>query len=152
MIWIGKNPQAGKNCTTVKAFVDTNILVYAYDRGAGLKHDRALSLVEKLWVEGSGSLSTQVLQEFYVNVRRKAQKPISHDQAKALITDYLSWDPVVNDGATLLEAIDVERRYKLSFWDSLIVVAALKSGATVLFSEDFNDGQKFGPLQVQNPF
>lgn len=136
----------------MKAFVDTNVLVYAYDRGSGSKHERALSLVEKLWMEGTGVLSTQVLQEFYVNVRRKAQKPISHDQARMLITDYLSWDPVVNDCSTLLEAIDVERRYKLSFWDSMIVVAAQRSGASVLFSEDFNDGQKFGAVRVQNPF
>jgi len=136
----------------VKVFVDTNVLVYAYDRGAGSKHERALSVVEKLWIDGSGVLSTQVLQEFYVNVRRKAHKPISHKQARALIADYLSWDPIVNDGATLLEAIDLEQRYKLSFWDSLIVVAAQKSGATVLLTEDLNDGQKFGSIQVQNPF
>lgn len=136
----------------VKAFVDTNILVYAYDRGAGSKHARALELLENLWADGNGVLSTQVLQEFYVNVRRKAQMPVSHKQAKALIADYLSWMPVVNDGATTLEAIDVEQRYKLSFWDALIVVAAQKSGASILFSEDFNDGQKFGPVQVKNPF
>ena len=137
---------------TVKAFVDTNVLVYAYDRGAGPRHDRALDLLESLWMEGSGVLSTQVLQEFYVNVRRKAKKPISHDRARALIADYLSWDPVVNDGATLLDAIDVERQYKLSFWDAMIVVAAQMSGATVLYSEDFNDGQNFGGVRVQNPF
>ena len=136
----------------MKAFVDTNVLVYAYDRGAGSKHERALGLVEKLWVEGNGALSTQVLQEFYVNVRRKARKPISHKQARSLIADYMSWDPVINDGASMLEAIDVEQKYKLSFWDSLIVVAAQKSGASVLYSEDFNDGQKFGPVQVLNPF
>ena len=139
-------------CTIVKFFVDTNVLIYAYDRGAGSKHEIALRQVEKLWLEGNGVLSTQVLQELYVNVRRKAQKPISIDQARALVSDYLAWDPVVNDGATILEAIDAERRYKLSFWDSMIVVAARKSGATVLLSEDFNDGQKFGPVQVQNPF
>jgi predicted nucleic acid-binding protein len=137
---------------TVKAFVDTNVLVYAYDRGAGQRHDRALNLLESLWMEGGGVLSTQVLQEFYVNVRRKAKKPITHDQARALIADYLSWDPVINDGAILLEAIDVERKYKLSFWDAMIVVAAQKSGATVLYSEDFNDGQAFGQVRVQNPF
>ena len=119
----------------VKTFVDTNVLVYAYDRGAGSKHARALSVVEKLWVEGTGVLSTQVLQEFYVNVRRKAQKPISHNQARALISDYLCWNPVVNDGATLLEAIDVERRYKLSFWDAMIVVAAQKSGICIYPTE-----------------
>jgi len=136
----------------VKIFVDTNVLVYAYDRGAGSKHEIALSHVQKLWLEGNGALSTQVLQELYVNVRRKAQKPISIDQARALISDYLAWNPVVNDGASLLEAMDAERRYKLSFWDSLIVVAAQKSGASVLLTEDFNDGQNFGPVQVQNPF
>ncbi len=136
----------------VKAFVDTNVLVYAYDRGAGPKHKRALSLVEELWKEGNGILSTQILQEFYVNVRRKAKKPVSIEQARALIADYLSWNPIVNDGATLLEAIDVEQRYQLSFWDSLIVVAAQKGGASVLFSEDFNHGQKFGSVVVQNPF
>ena len=152
MTSVGKNPKTVTIYTTVKIFVDTNVLVYAYDRGAGEKHARALSLVEKLWMEGNGVLSTQVLQEFYVNVRRKAQKPISHDQARALITDYLSWNPVVNDGATLLEAIDVEQRFKLSFWDAMIVVAAQRSSASVLFSEDFNDGQKFGSVQVQNPF
>ena len=140
------------SCTIVKAFVDTNVLVYAYDRGAGPKHERALSLVQELWKEGNGVLSTQVLQEFYVNVRRKAKRPISFEQARALIADYLSWDPIVNDGMTMLEAIDVEQRYQLSFWDSLIVVAAQKSGASVLYSEDFNHGQKFGSLVVQNPF
>jgi len=137
---------------TVKTFVDTNVLVYAYDRGAGSKHERALDLLEMLWTDGNGVLSTQVLQEFYVNVRRKAQKPISHKQARALIADYLSWNPVVNDGAATLEAIELEQQYKLSFWDALIVVAAQKSGASVLLSEDFNDGQKFDLVQVQNPF
>lgn len=137
---------------TVKAFVDTNILVYAYDRGAGTKHELAMGLVEKLWQEGTGALSTQVLQEFYVNIRRKASKPVSIEQARSLIADYLSWNPIVNDGATMLEAIDVEHRYQLSFWDSLIVVAAQKSGADVIFSEDFNHGQKFGTVVVKNPF
>ena len=137
---------------TVKVFVDTNVLVYAYDRGAGSRHERAQSLLEKLWKEGNGILSTQVLQEFYVNVRRKAKRPVSIEQAKSLISDYLSWDPIVNDGATMLEAIDVEQRYQLSFWDSLIVVAAQKGGASVLFSEDFNHGQKYGSVVVHNPF
>ena len=116
----------------MKTFVDTNVLVYAYDRGAGPKHERALSIIEKLWIEGGGAVSTQVLQEFYVNVRRKAQKPISNNQARTLIADYLAWDPIVNDVATLLDAIDVERHYKLSFWDSMIVEAAQRSGASVL--------------------
>lgn len=136
----------------VKAFVDTNILVYAYDRGAGSRHEKALQLVEQLWHDGSGILSTQVLQEFYVNLRRKAQRPVTIGQARELISDYLAWDPVVNDGATILSAMEIEERYQVSFWDSLIVAAALRGGASVIYSEDFNHGQKFGPAVIQNPF
>lgn len=135
----------------MKAFVDTNVLVYAYDRGAGSKHEEAQDLVEDLWQKSNGVLSTQVLQEFYVNVRRKAKKPISIDSARTLIADYLSWDPIVNDGASVLEAIDAERRYRISFWDALIVVAAQKGGASIIYSEDMNDGQIFGSVQVRNP-
>jgi predicted nucleic acid-binding protein len=137
---------------TVKAFVDTNILVYAYDRGAGDKHEKALGLIQQLWQQGNGILSTQVLQEFYVNIRRKAQRPVTVEQARTLISDYLAWDPVVNDGASMLEAIDLEKRYQLSFWDSLIVAAARKGGASVIYSEDFNHGQSFGSVEVRNPF
>jgi predicted nucleic acid-binding protein len=137
---------------TVKAFVDTNILVYAYDRGAGDKHEKALGLIQQLWQGGNGILSTQVLQEFYVNIRRKAQRPVTVEQARTLISDYLAWDPIVNDGASMLEAIDLEKRYQLSFWDSLIVAAAQKGGASIIYSEDFNHGQKFGSVEVRNPF
>jgi predicted nucleic acid-binding protein len=137
---------------TVKAFVDTNILIYAYDRGAGDKHEKALGLVQQLWQGGNGILSTQVLQEFYVNIRRKAQRPVTFEQARTLISDYLAWDPIVNDGASMLEAIDLEKRYQLSFWDSLIVADAQKGGASIIYSEDFNHGQKFGSVEVRNPF
>ena len=136
----------------MKTFVDTNILVYAYDRGAGDKHAQAQAVIEQLWEEGSGVLSTQVLQEFYVNVRRIARQPISISSARSLIADYMAWDPVVNNGTSILEAMDAERRYKISFWDALIVVAAQKSKTDVLLSEDFSHGQKFGSVRVLNPF
>ena len=137
---------------TVKTFVDTNILVYAYDRGAGDKHVKAQRAIGRLWEEGSGVLSTQVLQEFYINVRRKAQRPISITSARSLVADYMAWDPVVNDGTSILEATDVERRHKISFRDALIVVAAQKSEAEVILSEDFSHGQQYGSVRVQNPF
>ena len=136
----------------MKTFVDTNILVYAYDRGAGDHHVQAQRVVEGLWEEGNGALSTQVLQEFYVNVRRKARQPISITSARSLVADYMAWDPIVNDGTSILEAMDVERRHKISFWDALIVVAAQQGGADVILSEDFNHGQKFGSVRVMNPF
>ena len=136
----------------MKTFVDTNVLVYAYDRASGWKHGRARDLVEKLWNEGSGILSTQVLQELYVNVRRKARPPVPQEEARTLVADYLAWDPVVNDGAAVLEAVDVGHRHQLSFRDALIVVAARKGGASVIYSEDLNHGQMFGSVQVLNPF
>jgi len=136
----------------VKVFVDTNVLVYAYDRAAGSKHVRARELVQDLWNAGRGTLSTQVLQEFYVNVRRKARPPISSEDARALVADYLAWDPIVNDGAAVLEAVDAGQRYQISFWDALVVVAADKSGASVIYSEDLNHGQRYGSVQVLNPF
>jgi len=136
----------------VKTFVDTNILVYAYDRGAGDKHSQARKVIGQLWDESGGVLSTQVLQEFYVNVRRKAKKPISITSARSLIADYLAWDPVVNDGTSILEAMDAERHFKISFWDALIIVAARKCEADVILSENFNHGQKYGSVRAVNPF
>ena len=136
----------------MKVFVDTNVLVYAYDRAAESKHVRARELVGELWNAGRGTLSTQVLQEFYVNVRRKARPPLPPEDARALVADYLAWDPIVNDGAAVLEAVDAAHRHRLSFWDALIVVAAVKSGASVLYSEDLNHGQMFESVQVLNPF
>lgn len=135
----------------MKVFVDTNILVYAHDHGAGAKHSRALNLVETLWQEAKGIVSTQVLQELYVNIRRKALRPVSHAEAKAVVTAYLAWDPVVNDGTAVLDAIDLEARFQLSFWDALIVVAAQRGGASVIYSEDLQHGQQFGSVRAENP-
>ena len=136
----------------MKAFVDTNILVYAYDSAAGVKREIARGLVEDLWNQGRGILSTQVLQEFYVNVRRKTTPSVSQEEARALVADYLAWDPIVNDGAAVLEAVDASHRYRLSLWDALIVVAARRGEASVLYSEDLDHGQTFGSVQVLNPF
>ena len=82
---VGGSPLIVAKRTTVKAFVDTNVLVYAYDRAAGAKHDQARQLVEVLWRESRGLLSVQVLQEFYVNVRRKAHFPVSEQEARKLV-------------------------------------------------------------------
>jgi predicted nucleic acid-binding protein len=138
--------------SAAKAFVDSNILVYGHDRGQGQKHERAKTLIEGLWVERSGVLSTQVLQEFYVNVRRKAANPIPRTEARRLVEDYLTWQVIVNDGSAILGALDLEERYGISFWDALIVQAALSAGAEILYSEDFNHGQAYGAVSVLNPF
>jgi predicted nucleic acid-binding protein len=136
---------------SVKFFVDTNILVYAHDVAAGDKHARARLLVEQLWADRSGVLSTQVLQEFYINIRKKARAPLRSTEAKKWVADYLNWQLVINDGDAILEAIELEERYRISFWDALIVQAANKAGASLLYSEDLNHGQRYGQVSVENP-
>ncbi len=134
-----------------KFFVDTNILLYAHDRSTGGKHERARQLVERLWISGQGVLSTQVLQELCINLRRKVARPLPVEEVRHLIQDYLSWEVVVNTPASVLHALDIEVRYQISFWDALILQAAESSGAAVLYSEDLAAGQKYGPVQVENP-
>jgi len=135
-----------------RAFVDTNILVYAHDRAAGERHRIARTLLERLWEERTGVLSTQVIQEFYVNVRRRAQRPISATEAGQLVEDYLSWDVVVNDAEAIRQALAIEKRYRLGFWDALIVQAANTGGAAHLYSEDLGHGQVYGAVELVNPF
>jgi predicted nucleic acid-binding protein len=139
------------NSMSGKYFVDTNILMYAHDIGAGTKHERAKTLVEDLWRERSGVVSTQVLQELCVNLRRKAGRPVDLKTAREVVADYLAWDVVTNSGQSIIEALDIEERYRISFWDALIVQAAEGSGAKVLYSEDLADGQTYRGVRVVNP-
>jgi predicted nucleic acid-binding protein len=134
-----------------KYFVDTNILIYAHDRAAGRKHDRARQLIEHLWTTGEGVLSTQVLQELCVNLRRKVARPLSVDEIGRLIQDYLNWEIVVNTPASVIQALEIEVRYNISYWDALVLQAAESCGATVLYSEDLAAGQRYGAIQVVNP-
>jgi predicted nucleic acid-binding protein len=134
-----------------KYFVDTNILMYAHDSAAGAKHDRARALIEGLWRDRSGVVSTQVLQELCVNLRRKAGKPVDLKTARGIVADYLAWDVVTNTAQSILEALDLEQRYRISFWDALIVQAADASPADVLYSEDLAHGQTYASVRVVNP-
>lgn len=132
-------------------FVDTDILVYAHDSTAGVKHARAKATIEELWRTRSGVVSTQVLQELCVNLRRKAGRPVDLKTAREIVTDYLAWEVYVNTGESIMDALELEERYQISFWDALIVQAAEATGANVLYSEDLSDGQVYGPVRVINP-
>ena len=134
-----------------KFFVDTNILVYAHDSAQGEKHKRAQALVQTLWESGDGVLSTQVLQELCVNLRRKSAPPPSVEETRKLIEDYSTWDVVVNTAESVLQALDFESRYQISFWDALIIQAATTCEATIVYSEDLADGQTYGAVRVVNP-
>ncbi len=132
-------------------FVDTNILMYAHDTAAGAKHDRARTLVEELWRERSGVVSTQVLQELCVNLQRKTARPLDSKATRDIAADYLTWHVVVNDGNSILGALELQERYKISFWDALVIHAAQTAGVATLYSEDLSDGQRYGGVQVRNP-
>lgn len=134
-----------------RCFVDTNILVYAHDASAGARHERARALVEELWQSRAGVISTQVLQELCVQVQKRAAHPLDLEATRELVADYLSWRVVVNDGSAVLEALDIQARFKMSFWDALIIQAAQTAGAEILYSEDLSDGQQYGDLRVVNP-
>jgi predicted nucleic acid-binding protein len=135
-----------------KTFLDTNIVIYAYDASAGLKHEIARQIMTDLWTSGNGILSTQVLQEFYVNVTRKIPKPLDLDLARQIVADLLKWDVVVNGGDSILDAIDIQKRHNFSFWDAMIISSAVTGGAVTLLSEELTDGQIIGGVTIRNPF
>jgi predicted nucleic acid-binding protein len=134
---------------SAKCFVDTNVLFYAHDRQSGVKHERAMQLIAELWASERGVLSTQVLQEFCVTLRRKTD--LTPDDTRRLIQDLLKWNIVVNTGESILGALEIEARHQLSFWDALIIYAAQAAGAEVLYTEDLSDGQAYGSVRVVNP-
>ena len=134
------------------AFVDTNVLVYAEDGTAGRKHALARDLIVDLWNDHDGVLSVQVLQELYVTLARKVGKPLPPAKALAIVREYLSWIVVDNTPRLLVDAVGLQERTRISFWDALVVQAAIDGGCDRRYSEDLNAGQRFGSLLVVNPF
>ena len=134
----------------MNAFVDTNVIVYAHDRMDGAKRERARALLEELALDGSLTVSTQVLQETYNALIRK----VLVDPSKALFAvEKLAASRVVGSNADfVLDALRLSQRFQLSVWDALIVQAALAARCTTLFTEDMQAGQRFGELEIVNPF
>ncbi|MFZ2631422.1 MAG: PIN domain-containing protein [Desulfosalsimonadaceae bacterium] len=137
---------------TAKTFVDTNILVYAHDFDAGAKRQTAAARLSALWENETGAISIQVLHEFYVTVTRKVSKPLSMAATRAIIENYLAWPVIINNEQTLMHAMEIEERYRLSFWDALIVAAACKSKAEILLTEDLSHEQEIEGVRIVNPF
>jgi predicted nucleic acid-binding protein len=135
-----------------RTFVDTNIIVYAYDRSAGSKHELAREVLIDLWKSGLGVVSTQVIQEFFVTVTRKLPKPMESPIAREVVKDLLKWNHVTIDGPMILSAIDLHKDHRYSFWDSLIVTAALHAECTLLLSEDLASGHTVAGVVIKNPF
>jgi len=133
-------------------FCDTNLFVYAYDRSAGEKHHRARDVVNGLWQSANGALSIQVLQELFVTLTRKLATQLTLQDARSLIADLATWRVVEPNRQDVLEAIDNSQRWRISFWDAMLLTTADKAGASVLWSEDLNHGQVYGGVTVCNPF
>jgi predicted nucleic acid-binding protein len=136
---------------TEKAFVDTNILVYAYDSSQAQKHQTAKRLLQTLWQSGQGVISAQVLQEFCVSIQRISKGTVVGEELAAIVETYLTWDMVPGDGVAVLEALTFQARYQTSFWDALIIRAANAAKANILYTENLNHEQLYGEVRVINP-
>jgi predicted nucleic acid-binding protein len=134
----------------VRAFFDTNVVVYAYDRTAGLKRDRAKALIEANVRAGTLVLSTQVMVESYNALQRAAL--LKREAALAIVEALADEHVVTTDSDLVLRAIRLSQRHQLSHWDGLIVQAALDAGCATLYSEDMQSGMRFGDLEIVNPF
>ncbi|MCP4754192.1 MAG: PIN domain-containing protein [Proteobacteria bacterium] len=137
---------------TDKLFVDTNILIYAHDLDAGEKQETAAKLLKTIWGRGNGIISTQVLQEFYVNVTRKISSPLTPIKARSIIENYFVWSVQTISPESILAASEIEECYRISFWDAMIITSARSAGASQVITEDMNHGQKIEGILIKNPF
>ncbi len=135
---------------TGRCFVDANVFVYARDPRHGAKHARAAEWIAHLWRERLGRTSVQVLSEYYLVATRKLRVPAdaAWDDVRALF----AWQPQPSDEALLRRAREVEERWRLPWWDSLVVAAAQLQECDLLLTEDLQDGAKFGSVTVHSPF
>jgi predicted nucleic acid-binding protein len=137
---------------TETVFVDSNILVYSRDSSEPEKQKQAMAWMSELWATRKGRLSFQVLQEFYVTVTLKLKPGLDHAAARQDVRSLMSWRPIVTDSGVVEGAWVIQDRYRISWWDALIVAAAEVADCRFLLSEDLDEGQHMGNLLVVNPF
>ena len=133
------------------AFFDTNVLVYFIDEDEPEKREIARSLIEEHLVGGDGMISVQVLREFY-SATRKLRRPLSDERAEDMVRYFSTFRTLPEDAGTVLGAVRRGRELGFSFWDALIVEAALKGGADRLLTEDLQDGRVIEGMRIENPF
>lgn len=140
------------NAEVRAAFVDTNVLLYAYDASGKERHRRAADLVADLGTHRRGALSIQVLQEFYVNATRKIAEPLEHDAAVQRLRAFRRWRLHRPGSDDVIAAAAIANEAQLSFWDAMIIRSAQALGCAVVWSEDLNAGQAIAGVTVRNPF
>lgn len=133
-------------------FIDTNILVYAHDFNAGRKREIASHLLLRLFEGQNGLLSVQVLMEFYATVTKKIAAPLSSRRASEIISDLATWQIYAPTATDVLKTIEISGEHKISFWDAMIVRAAIALDASVIWSEDLKHGHIYEGVIVKNPF
>lgn len=138
--------------TIVPIFVDTNILLYAHDAGAGEKRRCSADLLRQLLKSGDGVVSSQVLMEFFVNAMRKTSPPLASEDATRVVETYAPWVVAPTSATTVLSALGLRQAHQLSPWDALIVAAALETNCDRLLTEDLQHGQVIEGLEIVNPF
>lgn len=136
---------------TGRAFVDTNVWVYAVDASHKPKQTRAIEVIEREARHGL-VVSAQVLGEYFVTVTRKLARPLAHDAALADVRDMMRQSVVALDARLAEAAIVGARTWQLSYWDAMLVVAARTAGASRLLSEDLQDGRVIDGVTIANPF
>jgi predicted nucleic acid-binding protein len=134
------------------AFVDTNVLVYAFDKSSSPKKRAAQRLVQQLMETDRLRVSTQVLQELFVTLTRKVSQRCSTEEASAVLDDLAAWPLMTVDCPAIRAAAGLAAQAQVSFWAALVVVAAARIGSAVLFTEDLNDGQVILGVRIRNPF
>ncbi len=132
-------------------FVDTNVLLYAQDPRVQVKREACSLWLARCWRESRGRISTQVLNEFYVNVRRVAPT-FQVEAARELVRRYRAWSPWLVDDTTIDLAWRLQDQTGFSYWDALMVAAAQQQGCAYLLTEDLQHGQHVDGVQILNPF
>ena len=135
-----------------RCFLGTKVIVYAVDRSSPDKHRLASDLLARTVDDGTASLSVQVLQEPFVTVTCKVAHPLAVDEASGLVSDLGALTVHRPGPADVTAAVDLSRRFDLSFWDAMIVRSATALGCDVLWSEDLDDGQSYDGIVVWSPF
>jgi predicted nucleic acid-binding protein len=133
-------------------FFDTNILVYCFDETDQEKHEIASDLIIQAYKQGNGVISTQVLKEFYVTVTQKVSQKMNLDTAEQAVRDFALWRVVETSVSLILRAIKLHRKHRLSFWDSMIVAAAIVSNCSSIVSEDLQHDALIEGIRIKNPF
>jgi predicted nucleic acid-binding protein len=133
-------------------FVDANVLLYSRDPRDRAKQERASAWLDLLWREGNGRTSVQVLSEFYYNATRKLSPAVPASDAWSRVKTYFAWNPQPVDVALLSRAKEIVERWRLSWWDGLVVAAAEFQECSVLLTEDMQEGAIFGTVTVRSPF